>query len=166
MIVADYGGKVANGNGGNNLSYSDSFYMQKQASFNEDVLFQFYDLTFCNFKYMFLNIQQEQLRRRREEEERIAAQNDFLRNSLRSSQRLRALQDNPVVEKPASGVENEAYIEDEEPEKIIGKSAKHEGSPHIMIPNYINFFRIWRASISFAAITGSPQQAWLGRTRW
>lgn len=65
--------------------------------------------------------QQEQLRRRREEEERIAAQNDFLRNSLRSSQRLRALQDNPVVEKPASGVENEAYIEDEEPEKIIGK---------------------------------------------
>ncbi|XP_065088888.1 protein PALS1 isoform X2 [Ochlerotatus camptorhynchus] len=63
---------------------------------------------------------EEQLRRRREEEERIAAQNDFLRNSLRSSQRLRALQDNPVVEKPASGVENEAYIEDEEPEKIIG----------------------------------------------
>ncbi|XP_055609232.1 protein PALS1 isoform X2 [Uranotaenia lowii] len=62
----------------------------------------------------------EQLRRRREEEERIAAQNDFLRNSLRGSQRLRALQDNPVVEKPATGVDNEAYADDEEPEKIIG----------------------------------------------
>uniref|UniRef100_A0A1Q3FUT3 Putative calcium/calmodulin-dependent serine protein kinase/membrane-associated guanylate kinase n=1 Tax=Culex tarsalis TaxID=7177 RepID=A0A1Q3FUT3_CULTA len=64
---------------------------------------------------------QEQLRRRREEEERIAAQNDFLRNSLRGSQRLRALQDNPVAaEKPAIGVDNEAYADDEEPEKIIG----------------------------------------------
>lgn len=63
---------------------------------------------------------QEQLRRRREEEERIAAQNDFLRNSLRGSQRLRALQDNPVSEKPAIGVDNEAYADDEEPEKIIG----------------------------------------------
>ncbi|XP_039436545.1 protein PALS1 isoform X3 [Culex pipiens pallens] len=64
---------------------------------------------------------QEQLRRRREEEERIAAQNDFLRNSLRGSQRLRALQDNPVAaDKPAIGVDNEAYADDEEPEKIIG----------------------------------------------
>ncbi|XP_062714438.1 protein PALS1 isoform X5 [Aedes albopictus] len=63
---------------------------------------------------------QEQLRRRREEEERIAAQNDFLRNSIRGSQKLRHLQDNPVVEKPTIGVDNEAYTEDEEPEKIIG----------------------------------------------
>ncbi|XP_055643750.1 uncharacterized protein LOC129779964 isoform X3 [Toxorhynchites rutilus septentrionalis] len=64
---------------------------------------------------------QEQLRRRREEEERIAAQNDFLRNSLRASQRLRALQDNPIAEKPASGVDNEAYADDEDqPEKIVG----------------------------------------------
>ncbi|XP_029719081.1 uncharacterized protein LOC109404436 isoform X4 [Aedes albopictus] len=63
---------------------------------------------------------EEQLRRRREEEERIAAQNDFLRNSIRGSQKLRHLQDNPVVEKPTIGVDNEAYTEDEEPEKIIG----------------------------------------------
>lgn len=94
MMVTDYGGngKVANGSSGSNLIHSNSFYMQKQ----------------------------EQLRRRREEEERIAAQNDFLRNSLRGSQRLRALQDNPVAEKPAIGVDNEAYADDEEPEKIIG----------------------------------------------
>ncbi|XP_021704372.1 MAGUK p55 subfamily member 5-A isoform X3 [Aedes aegypti] len=63
---------------------------------------------------------EEQLRRRREEEERIAAQNDFLRNSIRGSQKLRHLQDNPVVEKSTIGVDNEAYTEDEEPEKIIG----------------------------------------------
>ncbi|XP_040161681.1 uncharacterized protein LOC120899657 isoform X1 [Anopheles arabiensis] len=66
---------------------------------------------------------QEQLRRRREDEERIAAQNDFLRNSLRGSQRLRALQDNPI-EKPPVGVDNEAYADDEvvavAAEKIIG----------------------------------------------
>ncbi|XP_053670270.1 uncharacterized protein LOC128720617 [Anopheles nili] len=64
---------------------------------------------------------QEQLRRRREDEERIAAQNDFLRNSLRGSQRLRALQDNPI-EKPPVGVDNEAYADDEVVEKIIGYS--------------------------------------------
>uniref|UniRef100_A0A182TBI4 Uncharacterized protein n=1 Tax=Anopheles maculatus TaxID=74869 RepID=A0A182TBI4_9DIPT len=63
----------------------------------------------------------EQLRRRREDEERIAAQNDFLRNSLRGSQRLRALQDNPI-EKPPVGVDNEAYADDEVMEKIIGYS--------------------------------------------
>ncbi|XP_058821366.1 protein PALS1 isoform X4 [Topomyia yanbarensis] len=62
---------------------------------------------------------QEQLRKRREEEERIAAQNDFLRNSIRGSQRLRALQDNPIAEKPI-GVDNEAYADDEEADKIIG----------------------------------------------
>uniref|UniRef100_A0A182J6P6 Guanylate kinase-like domain-containing protein n=2 Tax=Anopheles atroparvus TaxID=41427 RepID=A0A182J6P6_ANOAO len=65
---------------------------------------------------------QEQLRRRREDEERIAAQNDFLRNSLRGSQRLRALQDNPI-EKPPVGVDNEAYADDEVlVEKVIGYS--------------------------------------------
>ncbi|XP_058061861.1 uncharacterized protein LOC131212130 [Anopheles bellator] len=65
---------------------------------------------------------QEQLRRRREDEERIAAQNEFLRNSLRGSQRLRALQDNPI-EKPPVGVDNEAYADDEVvQEKIIGYS--------------------------------------------
>ncbi|XP_062554488.1 protein PALS1 isoform X3 [Armigeres subalbatus] len=63
---------------------------------------------------------EEQLRRRREEEERIAAQNDFLRNSIRGSQKLRHLQDNPIVDKPTIGVDNEAYAEDEEPEKVIG----------------------------------------------
>ncbi|XP_055695100.1 protein PALS1 isoform X2 [Lutzomyia longipalpis] len=62
---------------------------------------------------------QEQLRRRREEEERIAQQNEFLRASLRGSRKLQALQDGPVVINPI-GVENEAYLEDEELERIIG----------------------------------------------
>ncbi|XP_011183126.2 protein PALS1 isoform X6 [Zeugodacus cucurbitae] len=73
-----------------------------------------------------LRQQQEQLRRRREEEERIAQQNEFLRNSLRGSRKLKALQDNKAAaqQQPAaervSGVENEAYMDDEEVEKING----------------------------------------------
>ncbi|XP_075154572.1 MAGUK p55 family member stardust isoform X2 [Haematobia irritans] len=73
---------------------------------------------------------QEQLRRRREEEERIAQQNEFLRASLRGSRKLKALQDNnkssaqqqqPVAaERSVIGVENEAYVEDEDVEKIKG----------------------------------------------
>ncbi|XP_037931814.1 transcription initiation factor TFIID subunit 1-like [Teleopsis dalmanni] len=75
-----------------------------------------------------LQQQQEQLRRRREEEERIAQQNEFLRASLRGSRKLKALQDNKAVAQQqqtvaverVSGVENEAYMEDEEAEKING----------------------------------------------
>uniref|UniRef100_A0A1I8NA39 Guanylate kinase n=1 Tax=Musca domestica TaxID=7370 RepID=A0A1I8NA39_MUSDO len=72
---------------------------------------------------------QEQLRRRREEEERIAQQNEFLRASLRGSRKLKALQDNkpsaqqqqPVAaERAVIGVENEAYVEDEDAEKVTG----------------------------------------------
>ncbi|XP_075154575.1 MAGUK p55 family member stardust isoform X5 [Haematobia irritans] len=78
----------------------------------------------------YLQQQQEQLRRRREEEERIAQQNEFLRASLRGSRKLKALQDNnkssaqqqqPVAaERSVIGVENEAYVEDEDVEKIKG----------------------------------------------
>lgn len=83
---------------------------------------------------------QEQLRRRREEEERIAQQNEFLRNSLRGSRKLKALQDTTAASVSASatplgsssaggggakaqqqtaaamvlGVENEAYLPDED----------------------------------------------------
>ncbi|XP_030382171.1 MAGUK p55 subfamily member 5 isoform X3 [Scaptodrosophila lebanonensis] len=86
-----------------------------------------------------LRQQQEQLRRRREEEERIAQQNEFLRNSLRGSRKLKALQDTagnksqmPQQQQPTgmtnnelltmAGVENEAYMDDEtlEASKIIG----------------------------------------------
>ncbi|XP_069966197.1 protein PALS1 isoform X4 [Bactrocera oleae] len=71
---------------------------------------------------------QEQLRRRREEEERIAQQNEFLRNSLRGSRKLKALQDNkaaaqqqqPTSAERVTGVENEAYLDDEEVEKVNG----------------------------------------------
>ncbi|XP_034108024.1 uncharacterized protein LOC117570434 isoform X8 [Drosophila albomicans] len=75
---------------------------------------------------------QEQLRRRREEEERIAQQNEFLRNSLRGSRKLKALQDTATATPTAGkalaqqqtnsataatiaiGVENEAYLPDED----------------------------------------------------
>ncbi|KAM8720538.1 hypothetical protein ACLKA7_006563 [Drosophila subpalustris] len=86
---------------------------------------------------MRLRQQQEQLRRRREEEERIAQQNEFLRNSLRGSRKLKALQDTATSTSTATatptasgkalaqqqqqlatatiaGVENEAYLPDEE----------------------------------------------------
>ncbi|XP_054731347.1 uncharacterized protein LOC129239676 isoform X2 [Anastrepha obliqua] len=71
---------------------------------------------------------QEQLRRRREEEERIAQQNEFLRNSLRGSRKLKALQDNkaaaqqqqPIAAERVTGVDNEAYMDDEDIEKING----------------------------------------------
>lgn len=67
---------------------------------------------------------QEQLRRRREEEERIAQQNEFLRASLRGSRKLQALQDNhPLAsERPPAGIDNDAFIADEDVERILGKS--------------------------------------------
>lgn len=74
---------------------------------------------------------QQQLRRRREEEERIAQQNEFLRASLRGSRKLQALQDGPIpqtqqaLERVSTGVDNDAYIDDEEAEKIIGKLAAY-----------------------------------------
>lgn len=73
---------------------------------------------------MFLSLQ-EQLRRRREEEERIAQQNEFLRASLRGSRKLQALQDNhplaSVEQRPPAGVDNDAFIADEDVERILGK---------------------------------------------
>ncbi|XP_075977429.1 MAGUK p55 family member stardust isoform X3 [Anticarsia gemmatalis] len=53
---------------------------------------------------------QEQLRQRKEAEERIAAQNEFLRTSLRGSHKLQALESNP----PLSGTAfvNDAYEDD------------------------------------------------------
>lgn len=63
--------------------------------------------------------EQEQLRRRREEEDRIAQQNEFLRASLRGSRKLQALQEQDL--RPPIGVENDAFIADEEGERIVGK---------------------------------------------
>lgn len=73
---------------------------------------------------MFWCIFQEQLRRRREEEERIAQQNEFLRASLRGSRKLQALQDNhPLAseQRPPAGIDNDAFIADEDVERILGK---------------------------------------------
>nr|XP_026498011.1 MAGUK p55 subfamily member 5-A isoform X1 [Vanessa tameamea] len=52
---------------------------------------------------------QEQLRQRKEAEERIAAQNEFLRNSLRGSHKLQALESNPPS---STAFVNDAYEED------------------------------------------------------
>ncbi|KAG5682216.1 hypothetical protein PVAND_011582 [Polypedilum vanderplanki] len=52
---------------------------------------------------------QDQLRQRREKEERIAATNEFLRNSVRGSEKLRALKAEHIAPPPV-GFDNEAYI--------------------------------------------------------
>uniref|UniRef100_A0A336MZ87 CSON003436 protein n=1 Tax=Culicoides sonorensis TaxID=179676 RepID=A0A336MZ87_CULSO len=56
---------------------------------------------------------QEQLRKRREEEEKIAAQNEFLRASIRGSRKLQALQQEPRTNNP-TGFENVAYTADDD----------------------------------------------------
>ncbi|XP_077295958.1 MAGUK p55 family member stardust isoform X2 [Arctopsyche grandis] len=67
---------------------------------------------------------QEQIRKRKEEEERIAAQNEFLRNSLRGSRKLQALEDSrstdsgqssPARTRSFRGFVNDAYSDDEPP---------------------------------------------------
>lgn len=52
---------------------------------------------------------QDQLRQRRENEQRIAATNEFLRNSVRGSAKLQALKVDHMPPPPA-GFDNEAYI--------------------------------------------------------
>lgn len=51
---------------------------------------------------------EEQFRLRREKEERIAATNEFLRNSVRGSEKLRALKADHIA--PPIGFDNEAYL--------------------------------------------------------
>lgn len=67
---------------------------------------------------------QEQLRRRKEEEDRIAQENDFLRASLRGSRKLQALQDGPLGQDRPIGIENDAFLEDDEVTErhIVGKT--------------------------------------------
>lgn len=74
------------------------------------------------FSFFFFFVNQEQLRRRREEEERIAQQNEFLRASLRGSRKLQALQDNHQIinERPPAGIDNDAFIADDDVERILG----------------------------------------------
>lgn len=78
----------------------------------------------CLFSSFFFSFYlQEQLRRRREEEERIAQQNEFLRASLRGSRKLQALQDNHQIvnDRLPVGIDNDAFIADEDVERILGK---------------------------------------------
>lgn len=61
---------------------------------------------------------QDQLRQRREKEEKIAATNEFLRNSVRGSEKLKALKTDHIA--PPAGFDNEAYIiEDDDTNKMI-----------------------------------------------
>ncbi|KAL7038973.1 hypothetical protein ACKWTF_009756 [Chironomus riparius] len=55
---------------------------------------------------------QDQLRQRREKEERIAATNEFLRNSVRGSAKLNALKADHIP--PPPSFDNEAYIVDDD----------------------------------------------------
>ena len=55
---------------------------------------------------------QDQLRIRREKEERIAATNEFLRNSVRGSNKLQQLKADHIA--PPIGFDNEAYLVDDE----------------------------------------------------
>lgn len=73
------------------------------------------------FNTYFFPFFQEQLRKRREEEEKIAAQNEFLRASIRGSRKLQSLQQEPPTINP-TGFDNIAYTADEEEpeEKIHG----------------------------------------------
>ena len=67
--------------------------------FNEELAFFFFAFQI-----------QEELKLRREKEAEIIRQQEFLRNSLRASNKLRALADNL----PVSGLVNEAYDEEGE----------------------------------------------------
>lgn len=58
---------------------------------------------------------QDQLRARREKEERLAAANEFLRNSVRGSEKLKALKAEHIAPPPA-GFDNEAYVVEDDTE--------------------------------------------------
>ena len=59
---------------------------------------------------------QDQLRARREKEERLAAASEFLRNSVRGSEKLRALTKEDHIAPPPAGFDNEAYVVNEDTE--------------------------------------------------
>ncbi|GBP10678.1 hypothetical protein EVAR_6246_1 [Eumeta japonica] len=65
----------------------------------------------CSVVLDTLQKEKEQLRQRKEAEERLAAQNEFLRTSLRGSHKLQALEQNAPP--PAQGAfDNDAYEDD------------------------------------------------------
>ncbi|XP_055846624.1 uncharacterized protein LOC129912432 [Episyrphus balteatus] len=104
----------------NNNSFVDPILMQQQQQIAQVVQPTLEQLDSIK-KY------QEQLRRRREEEERIAQQNEFLRASLRGSRKLKALQNktsaqqqHPTSVEAVQGVDNDAYTDEEDTEKILG----------------------------------------------
>ena len=72
-----------------------------------------------------LRMHQEELRKRREEEARLQQEDDFLRSSLRGSQKLQALQKNRVAQAqlsappPPSGVVNAGYMEADEEGELV-----------------------------------------------
>lgn len=67
---------------------------------------------------------QDQLRLRREREERIAATNEFLRNSVRGSNKLQQLKADHIA--PPIGFDNDAYIGEDDDDvnklNLIGES--------------------------------------------
>jgi MAGUK p55 subfamily protein 5 len=63
---------------------------------------------------------QDQLRARREKEERIAATNEFLRNSVRGSEKLSTLKAEHIAPPPI-GFDNEAYIVEDDNSDDVNK---------------------------------------------
>lgn len=70
---------------------------------------------------------QDQLRLRREKEDRIAATNEFLRNSVRGSNKLQQLKADHIA--PPIGFDNEAYLGEDDDDvnkpNLIGERIRH-----------------------------------------
>lgn len=77
---------------------------------------------------------QDQLRARREKEEKIAATNEFLRNSVRGSEKLKALTSEHIAPPPA-GFDNEAYIIDDDNDDDSVNNKMN------LIGKFINFYK-------------------------
>lgn len=93
---------------------------------------------------------QDQLRVRREKEERLAAASEFLRNSVRGSEKLRALTKEDHIAPPPAGFDNEAYVVNEDDTEdddvnnkinLIGKTTSHAFIQNYSINVLTTFFQ-------------------------
>lgn len=118
---------------------------------------------------------QDQLRQRREKEERIAATNEFLRNSVRGSQKLATLKSEHIAPPPI-GFDNDAYLIDEDDVNkvnLIGEECRLLRHTISINTSWLSFntsyvyfyFRLWRNGRDNAATSGEFQKARHARTR-
>lgn len=76
---------------------------------------------------------QDQLRRRHEDHSRVTQEHDFMRASLRESRKMQALQNH----RPPMGVENTAYIDDEEAAAAAAEASKRKHAPFTLNVIYL-----------------------------